>query len=154
MKKFLERVSKEENLDIDDEAYKAVIYASEGDMRKAINMLQTASMAREKVTEETIYSVTSRADPLAVRKMITHAMEGNFREARKSLLALMFEQGLAGEDIIKEIHSQVFELDMPDIRKINLIEKVGECEFRLTEGSNAQIQLEALLAQFGVVKKD
>jgi replication factor C small subunit len=149
MKKFLERVSKEENLDIDDEAYKAVIYASEGDMRRAINILQTASMSEGKMTEEVIYSVTNSPDPLAVKKMITHAMEGNFREARKSLLALMFEQGLAGEDIIKEIHSQVFELDIPDTKKLSLIEKVGEYEFRLTEGSNATIQLEALLAQFG-----
>ncbi|MBI2076492.1 MAG: replication factor C small subunit [Candidatus Aenigmarchaeota archaeon] len=149
MTEFLEKVSKEENLSVDEAAYKAVVYASEGDMRKAINMLQTASMARGQVTEEIIYSVTSRADPLAVRKMIGHALEGNFKEARKTLLSLMFDHGLAGEDIIKEIHSQVFELDMPDIRKINLIEKVGEYEFRLTEGSNAQIQLEALLAQFG-----
>jgi len=114
--------------------------------------LQTASILKGKVTEQTVYSATSRADPLAVRKMIAISLEGNFREARKQLLLLMSEQGLAGEDIIKEIHNQVFDLDIPDIKKIQLLEKVGEYEFRITEGSNTRIQLEALLAQFG--KKD
>ncbi len=146
---FLSAISKKEKLDVDDKSYKAIIYASEGDMRKAINILQTASMNKGRITEDVVYSVTNMADPHAVRKMISFAMNGEFKEARKLLLSLMSEQGLAGEDIIKEIHNQVFELEMPDIQKLNLIEKVGEYEFRLTEGSNARIQLEALLAQFG-----
>lgn len=146
---YLKKIAKSEGLVIDEDAYKAVIYVSEGDMRKAINVLQTASVIKGQVTEQSIYAATSRADPLAVRKMINIAIEGNFREARKQLLSLMLEQGLAGEDIIKEIHNQIFDLDIADNRKVQLLEKVGEYEFRLTEGSNARIQLEALLAQFG-----
>lgn len=149
---YLKKIAKSESLDADEDAYKAIIYLSEGDMRKAINVLQTASVLKGKITEQTIYEATSRADPLAVKKMIVVAIDGNFREARKMLMSLMLEQGLAGEDIIKEIHNQIFDMAIPDTRKIHLLEKVGEYEFRLTEGSNARIQLEALLAQFG--KKD
>lgn len=149
---FLEKIAENENLAVDKDAYKTIVYISEGDMRKAINILQTASILNKKITEDVIFSVTSRADPHAVKKMILTALEGDFRAARKELLSLMMEKGLAGEDIIKEIHSQVLELNVPDARKIQLIEKVGEYEFRLTEGSNARIQLEALLAQFALVK--
>ncbi len=150
-KELLERVAKSENLDIGGSAYKSVIYLSEGDLRKAINILQTASILNKAITEESVYSATGRAEPQSVKKMIEAAISGNFKESRRMLLQLL-NDGLAGEDIIKEIHNQVFALDIPDKEKISLIEKVGEYEFRLTEGSNARIQLEALLAQFAVVK--
>jgi replication factor C small subunit len=122
-------------------------------MRRAINILQTASVLGGKITEDVIYSVTSRADPNAVNKMLTTAIKGGFEAARKQLLALLYERGLAGEDIIKEIHNQIFSLNITEIKKVELLEKVGEYEFRLTEGSNARIQLEALLAQIALTGK-
>jgi len=57
---------------------------------------------------------------------------------------------LSGEDVIKQIHQTIYDLSIPDENKIRLIEKTGEIEFRLTEGSNEHIQLEALLAQFAL----
>ncbi len=153
MTSFLESITAAESLSADESARKAIIYLSEGDMRKAINILQSASILDKKITQETVYSVTGKAQPEAVREMLAAAMDGNFKESRRMLLALLYEQGLAGDDIIKEIHSQVFGLQIDDARKLALIEKVGEYEFRLTEGSNPRIQLEALLAQFGAVRK-
>jgi replication factor C small subunit len=68
--------------------------------------------------------------------------------ARNQLYNLLIQYGLSGEDIIKQIHQSIFDLSIPDESKIKLIEKTGETEFRLIEGSNAHIQLEALLAHF------
>lgn len=151
--KFLEDISKKEGLRVDGNAFETIVYLSEGDMRKAINILQTVSITDKKITQDVIYSVTSKADPNAVKKMLLIAMDGNFIAAREQLLSLLLERGIAGEDIIKEIHNQIFSMDMPDSKKIQLIEKVGEYEFRLTEGSNPRIQLEALLAQIGLICK-
>lgn len=147
----LKRIAIKEMLSVDEMAYKAIVYTAEGDMRRAINILQTASVLGGKITEDVIYSVTSRADPNAVNKMLTAAMSSGFEAARTQLLALLYERGLAGEDIIKEIHHQIFNLNITEIKKVELLEKVGEYEFRLTEGSNARIQLEALLAQIALL---
>jgi replication factor C small subunit len=70
--------------------------------------------------------------------------------ARNQLYDLLIKYGLSGEDIIKQIHQSIFDLTIPDDSKVRLIEKTGEAEFRLTEGSNEHIQLEALLAQFAL----
>ena len=153
MVKYLKTISKNESLTVDDKAYKTLVYISEGDMRKAINMLQTAAILNKKITEDTIYEITSRADPDAVKKMMLSALGGDFKTARAQLMTLLYDRGISGEDVIKEIHSQVFNLSITDKQKMELIEKVGEYEFRLTEGSNPRIQLEALLAQFALVKK-
>jgi len=148
---FLKHIAANEKLSVNEDAYKAIVYIAEGDMRKAINILQTASVLGGKINVDVIYSVTSRADPNAVNKMLTTAINGGFEAARKQLLALLYERGLAGEDLIKEIHNQIFNLNIPEIKKVGLLEKVGEYEFRLTEGSNARIQLEALLAQISLM---
>lgn len=149
----LRRVAESEKLELGSDALDAIVHVAEGDMRKAINVLQSAAVLGGAVTQETIYATTSRADPKAVKKMLTLATDGKFKDARKALLALLYEHGLSGEDIIKEIHAQIFDMDIPDAAKYALIEKAGEYEFRIAEGANPRIQLEALLAQFGTVGK-
>jgi len=151
--RFLKNIANNEKLSIDEAALKTIVYISEGDMRRAINILQTASVLGSDITEAVILSVTSRADPNAVKNMIKTAMDGNFKEARNQLLLLLFERGISGEDIIKEIHNQIFALEISEEKRIQLLEKVGEYEFRLTEGSNPRIQLEALLAQIALLAK-
>lgn len=151
---YLKKVAKDEKLEMEEGAYEAVLQVSGGDLRKSVNVLQTAAALGEKITEKEVFAATNRAEPGRVIKMISLAVEGKFAEARKELLSLLFEQSLAGEDIIKDIYSQVVKMSMDDRKKLHLIEKIGEYEFRLTEGSNAQIQLEALLAQIALAGKD
>jgi replication factor C small subunit len=148
MKKFLEKIAKNENLNVKEEVFKIIYEISEGDMRRAINILQTAASLGKKITEETIYSVTSNPNPEDIKKMISFALNKNFEEARKILLKLLREEGLSGEDIIKEMHNQIFKMNIEDEKKAKMLTLTGECEFRISEGCNPQIQLESLLAQF------
>lgn len=150
---FLKKIATAEKLSVDEKAYKSMVYLSEGDMRRAVNILQTAATLDGAITEEIVYAVTNRADPKEVRSMVEMALNGDFRQTRGQLLKLLYERGLAGEDIIKEIYSQTFSLNIDDEKKLMIIEKIGEYEFRLTEGSNPQIQLEALLAQIALIGK-
>jgi len=153
IKKYIQRIVDGEKLKITDDAISAIIYLSEGDLRKVANILQSSSALGEKITEEIVYSATSQAKPDDVKDMLDLAIDGKFAEARKKLQDMILRQGLSGIDIIKEIHKQIFSLDITDNQKVSLIEKTGEYEFRLSEGSDDLIQLEALLAQFMLIGK-
>jgi len=146
---FLKRIATGEKLDADNDAISAIYDVTGGDMRRAINLLQSSSIDGH-VSPERIREVSAK-DPERVARMLNAALAGKFKEAREALLELLVE--LSGDDIIKELHSQVFELNVPDERKIALIERVGECEFRLVEGCDPRVQLEALLANIAVVGK-
>ena len=150
MKAHLEGIAKKEKLKMDGESLDAVVAVCEGDMRRAVNTLQMLASA-EKITSDTVYSVVSRADPEDVRKMLSLALSAKFKESREILIKLLHDKGLAGEDIMKEINSQIFFLDIDDRKKLSIIERLGEYEFRLTEGSNPRIQIEAFLAQLGIL---
>ena len=117
-------------------------------MRKVANLLQTSATLKEKITADVVYDVASKAKPTDVKEMLELSLKKDFMGARKKLQDLILKQGLAGSDVISEIHRQIYYLDIKEETKVQLIEKCGEYEFRLSEGGNEVIQLEALLAQF------
>jgi replication factor C small subunit len=79
--------------------------------------------------------------------MIKIATDGNFVEARKRLREMIIKYGVAGSDVVKQVHSELFRLDIPEQRKIKLAEIVGDVDFRLVEGASEEVQLSALLAR-------
>lgn len=151
--KRIREISKQEGVEIEEKAIEITTDLSEGDLRNAINILQTAASTGKTIDEKTIYEVTSQANPDKVRKVLEQALTGRFKEARKELEDILIKEGLSGLDVIKQIHKTVISLDIPDTQKIGLIDKIGEYEFRLVEGSDERIQLDALLAQFTLYGK-
>lgn len=147
VKARLKSISKAEKISADDKALDAIILLSEGDMRRAINLLQ-AAVTNKKITEAHVFEVSSRAKPEDIKEILELAMSGRYLDARGRLEDLQITQGLSGLDMIKQIHSVLLKLDIPDKRKISLLDRVGEYEFRMVEGGDERIQLDALLAQF------
>ncbi len=148
VKEYISQIAKKEKLNITDDGLETLIFISRGDLRKAINVLQVGASTGNKITADLLYQTSATAKPEDVKKLIDTALAGNFMSARNQLYDLLIKYGLSGEDIIKQIHQSIFDIAIPEESKMRLIEKTGETEFRLIEGSNAHIQLEALIAQF------
>jgi len=145
---YLERIAKEEKLKVTPDAMEALVYVARGDMRKAVNALQVAASVSTTIDADVLYKTASTARPEEVKKLIDTALGGDFLRARDALDNLLIEYGLAGEDILRQIHRTVFEMSLPGGFQVKLVSAIGEVEFRLVEGSNERIQLENLLAQF------
>jgi len=152
VKDMLQRVAKEEGLTLDDAAVEALLYISEGDMRRAINALQGASMQGNKITSEMVYKSASRAEPAEIKEMMELALGRKFVEARKKLHKLMVEYGMSGEDVLLQMYRTVDQLSVDERQKVTIVDKIGEYNFRLVEGANETLQIEALLAQLLMVK--
>lgn len=152
MRKFLEKIVKNEKLKIDEKCYSVIYYISEGDMRRAINILQTAASIKDVITPDVIYSISSNPNPEEVRKMLELALNKKFEEAREILISLIRKEGLSGEDIMKEIHNQVLNLNIESEKKAKILSITGEYEFRISEGCNPRVQLESFLSQLIVLE--
>ena len=153
IKKYIRKIATKEKLEITSDGLETLIFISRGDLRKAINTLQVGASIDKKITAEILYETSATARPEDVKELINTAIGGNFMAARNQLYDLLIKYGLSGEDIVKQIHRSIFDLTIPDENKVQLIEKTGEIEFRIVEGSNAHIQLESLLAQFVLTGK-
>ena len=98
------------------------------------------------ITEDLVFSLVSAARPKEVKEVLEFAVSGDFIKSRDKLLDTMLKHGLSGLDVIKQIQKEILNLDIKDEKKLTLIEKCGEVEFRMVEGSDEYLQLESLLA--------
>jgi replication factor C small subunit len=145
---IIENIEKDEKIKVDEKAKEALFNISEGDARKLNNILQSSAAISRDINEEIIYSMASVARPKEVDEVLKLALENKFVDARNKLMDVMLNYGLSGLDIIKQIQQEILNLDIDNENKMKLMEKCGEIEFRMTEGSDEFIQLEALLAAF------
>ncbi|HNU61116.1 MAG TPA: replication factor C small subunit [Methanofastidiosum sp.] len=146
VKTMIRKIAKEEKIDLKEDGLDAIAYVSEGDMRKAINALQSSSGIGDSITESLVYQVSSRAKPEEIKNMMKVALSGDFISSRKILQELLLGQGLSGEDIIMQMHRETFNLEVSDKEKVRIVDMIGEADFRLVQGANEFIQLEYLLA--------
>ena len=100
-----------------------------------------------------IYQITATAKPEEIEKLIETAMKGNFLEAREFLDRLMIEYGMSGEDIVSQLYREIISSKLDETVKVFLIDKLGEIDFRLTEGAHERLQLSAFLAYLSVIGK-
>jgi replication factor C small subunit len=145
--KYLKYIAEREGIKLLDEGLDAVFEVCGGDLRRAINTLQAAASLNKPIDAKVVYSITGRANPADVQKMIDIAMKGNFIEARKQLREMIQKYGVAGSDIIRQIHTEIFRADIPEPMKIRLADIVGEIDYRLVAGADEEVQLSALLAR-------
>ncbi len=152
MEEYIKRVAKNEKLKIDEKAIKALIYVSEGDLRKLTNVMQGVAALSESITEANIYDIAARARPKEIISMLTYALAGDFVNARTELNTLILSYGMSGEDILLQCYKEALNLDVSDKLKLRIISTIGDYNFRIIEGANDRIQLEAMLAKFALLE--
>ena len=154
LEKYLKFVASKEELKITAEGYQAITYLAQGDLRRAINGLQMAAAAKKEITPDVVYQAVAAARPDEVKEALELALDGNYSGARERLDTLQITYGLAGEDVIRQMHRSVRDLDISDIVKVQMIEKLAEADFRLSEGANSRIQIEAVVANFAILGRN
>jgi len=150
--KIIDRIARAEKLSIDAKAKQALYEISGGDCRRLENIMQSSAAIRNRITEDLIYNIASAAHPKEVRDVLMLCVKGDFLSAKNKLLETMLNHGLAGLDVIEQVQQEIWRLEeVDDKRKLEMVKECGEAEFRMVEGSDEFIQLEALLSKFVLI---
>ncbi len=144
--KVIEKIAQAEELNISPSVQAALFEVSGGDCRRLENVMQSCAVIKKDIDTELVYSMASVAKPKEVNELLSIAAKGDFLASRKKLLDLMLNYGLSGLDVIKQIQKEIWKLDLIDCKKVQLIDRCGEIEFRMVEGSDEYVQLESFLA--------
>jgi replication factor C small subunit len=153
IRSVINNIEKSESLKIDEKAKDILIKYAEGDVRQIYNILQSSSVMSKNITESLILEIAKSSEPIELLEAIELAVNGDFIKSRKKLIETALNHGLSGIDIIKQLQKYVWELKISDDKKLALIDKCGEIEYRLVEGSDEFVQLESLLAHFTLLGK-
>jgi replication factor C small subunit len=150
--KIIEKIAKAEGLSVDAKTKEALYEVSRGDCRRLENIMQSSAAIKDKITEDVIYDVASAAEPEEINDVLALCIKGDFSAAKNKLLDTMLNHGLSGLDVIKQIQQEIWKVkDIDSRKKLEMIKECGEAEFRMVEGSDEFIQLEALLAKFVLI---
>lgn len=144
----LKKIADQEKLKITDDALQSLYESSEGDCRKAINLLQATASISSDINAEMVNMIASAAKPRDIKVVLDYALAGDFVGSRDKLLDIMLKESISGTDIIKAIQKEVWNLQIEPEIKVRLTEKTGEVEFRMIEGSDEFVQLQSLIASF------
>jgi len=144
----INKICKNENLTIESKAMEIIYEGSEGDCRKSINILQSTASISPSITEALVLTIISNAKPKDIKIVLDYALSGDFQKSREKLLDVMLKESISGQDVIKAIQKEIWNLPVEPELKVKLTEKTGETEFRIVEGSDPFIQLQSLLASF------
>jgi replication factor C small subunit len=148
MFEIIDTIAKQEDLKITKEGKEALFKISEGDCRRLENIMQACSALSDKIDEKLVYSIGSMARPEEIKTIVRLAKDKKFIKARDKLIDTMLQYGLSGIDVIKQIQKEIINMEgLEDKEKLEIVRYCGEVEFRLIEGSDPIIQLEALLAK-------
>ncbi|TYI42946.1 hypothetical protein ES332_A01G134300v1, partial [Gossypium tomentosum] len=155
-------------LDVPDSGLEALVRLSNGDMIKALNILQvfkllipilylfkkrksekqqSTHMASQKITEEAMYLCTGNPLPKDIEQISYWLLNESFAECFK-LSETKTRKGLALIDIVREVTMFVFKIKMPSDVRVQLINDLANIEYRLSFGCNDKLQLGSLIAIF------
>jgi replication factor C small subunit len=147
LKTYVNKIEDGENVTVTGDGFESLVRVANGDLRNVTNILQAASVLTDDITEDVIFDVAASLKPGEVTDILNQALSGAFMDARDKASDLMVERGLDGLDVIKAVHREIRSLDIPEKKKLELIEELGEYEFRIVQGGDPDIQIEAFLAQ-------
>jgi replication factor C small subunit len=136
---------------VQPEALSLIYEVSEGDLRHAINILQTAA-AMGDVSVENVKRVAGISSKAMVGEVVRLALNGDFNAARERTLELTRVYGMSEQDFLKYAFEEISALNPPNLDRI--AESIAKYDYRLVVGANPDIQLTALLAELVQLGKE
>lgn len=148
----LDEICNAESLKINKKSKEAIVSLSGGDMRKVLNILESASLAHEKIVEENIYACTGRPCPEDVDAIMQSLLKDDYKNASKTFDKIRINKGLTLEDLVNDLHKAVMKADLGNKRKIFLVERLAKVHQRAAIGCSEKIQVASIIGAFQEIR--
>ncbi|XP_045504889.1 replication factor C subunit 2 [Colias croceus] len=139
-------VCKKEDLSYTEEGVNAVVFTAQGDLRSALNNLQSTAQGFGHISPDNVFKVCDEPHPMLVRGMLESCIKGDIHGAYK-VIAKLVKLGYAAEDIVSNTFRVSKTLDASEEVRLALIREVGLTHMRAADGLGSPLQLAAMLAR-------
>ncbi|MEN3048382.1 MAG: replication factor C small subunit [Candidatus Caldarchaeales archaeon] len=153
VRQMVERVAKAEGLGVEDRALAALYDVSEGDLRKVLNVLQTASIYSRNVTADLVYRVAGLAGAVEVRRMMELALDGKLDEAKRILRQALYVDGVSEREIVNRMYAEAFYVPIRETDRAKLLSLLGEVDYRISQGATPEVQFMMVLASLHALSR-
>jgi len=144
---YLEKIAASENLSPTKSALEAIFEFAEGDMRRCINVLQASSTLGPNIDERIVYKVIGHVSRGEVRRLLELGLAGSLLQARDAIREMLHLQGISPSDLVTAIYREIPQLGLSEADKVELLDALGETDFRVAEGGTPEVQLMAFISK-------
>lgn len=140
-------IARQEGVNSVPEGMAAIVFTADGDMRQAINNLQSTVAGFEIVTPDNVYKICDTPNPGHVEEILELVSLGQMENAFTGL-KILWDNGYSAIDIVGTFFRVLkYTTKFPDHLQLGMLKEVGLTQLRVVEGSNSLLQLSAMLAK-------
>ena len=139
-------VCKQENVEHSNDGLEAIVFTAQGDMRQALNNLQSTHEGFGFVKSENVFKVCDEPHPILIKDMLDHCYKSDIDESYK-IMAHLWKLGYSSEDIVTSIFRVCKTHNLPEFVKLEFIKEIGLTHLALVQGTHSLLQLSGLLAR-------
>ncbi|XP_057326877.1 replication factor C subunit 2 [Microplitis mediator] len=140
------QVCEKENVSYTNDGLEAIVFTAQGDMRQALNNLQSTFNGFGHVNSENVFKVCDEPHPLVIKEMLEFCTQGKISKAYEVLNGL-WKLGYSAEDLISNIFRVCKNLPVDETLKLDFIKEIGVTHLSILDGISSLLQLNSLLAR-------
>ncbi|XP_076232372.1 replication factor C subunit RfC4 [Calliopsis andreniformis] len=139
-------ICKKENVSYTDDGLEAIVFTAQGDMRQALNNLQSTYNGFGHISSENVFKVCDEPHPLLVKEMLEFCTKGNISKAY-GVMEHLWKMGYSAEDLISNIFRVCKNLSVDETLKLDFVKEIGLTHLGIVDGINSLLQMNSLLAR-------
>lgn len=149
----LNHIIVKESVHITEEGKNAILALAGGDMRRVLNLLQSAHTAYNKIDEEEVYLCAGAAMPKVIDELFLSLLNDTFDQSYVKVTKAINDLGYALVDIATAMSTKVLETKFPPEIHAHILDKLSNVEYALSHGCSEKLQIGALVGAFAVARE-
>lgn len=147
----LEKIIQEEKCEVTTDGLQALLDTSQGDLRRAINHLQSVHSAYRHVDESNVYKIVDQPHHKLLENVLMSCATRDMVGALKIMMPIC-RKGYAAVDIVSSLFHVCKRLTINDKKKLSFVEEIGVTHIRINEGVDTPLQLMGLIGRLCIVE--
>jgi replication factor C small subunit len=98
-----------------------------------------------------VFKITGKIHPEEIRSMISAALGKDLGTAVSKLDDFLHEYGLSGRNIVSQAHTEIYNMDIAERKKLEVVKIFADTEYRLSQGGTEEVQLNAMLSKISLL---
>lgn len=148
----LVEIAKLEDVKYNSEGLKALIFTAEGDMRQAINNMQSTVAGFGFVDDVNVFKIVDQPHPLIIKKILSACVINKTIDEAIDLLDSLWTKGYSAVDIVTSSFRVAKTLPgVNELKRLDMIKEIGFTHMRVLEGVSTYLQLSGMLAKLAAL---
>ena len=141
-------IASAENVDLTNDGLAAILKLGKGDMRRILNVLQSAALTFKTIDSRAVHLTTGDPLPEDMDFLVKTLLSGTFSQCVEAVEQLRIQRGYSLVDMVREVHDRVKAIELPRKARISIHTDLADIEHRLSIGCFDRMHVPSLVGAF------